>query len=48
LAQDDVVIIGPYRVLRLLAEGDKVKAKILKAEELEKQQKSGEVEVHVS
>lgn len=48
LAQDDVVIIGPYRVLRLLAEGDKVKAKILKAEELEKQQKSDEVEVHVS
>jgi HlyD family secretion protein len=48
LAQDDVVIIGPYRVLRLLAEGDKVKTKILKAEELEKKQKSDEVEVHVS
>jgi HlyD family secretion protein len=48
LAQDDAVIIGPYRVLRLLAEGDRVKAKILKAEELEKKQKSDEVEVHVS
>jgi len=48
LAVDDVAVIGPYRVLRLLKEGDKLKTKILKAEDLEKQQQAGEIKVEVS
>lgn len=48
LAVDDLVVIGPYRVLRLLKEGDKLKTKVLKPEDLEKQQQAGEIKVEVS
>lgn len=48
LKEGDEVIIGPYRILRTLAVGDKLKPKVVKAEEFEKHQSaSGEVEVHV-
>lgn len=38
LKEGDEVIIGPYRVLRLLKEGDRLKTKVVKAEEFERKQ----------
>lgn len=48
LSEGDEVIIGPYRVLRLLKEGDPVKAKVVKEEDFEKKQQENEVKVEVS
>lgn len=48
LSEGDTVIIGPYRFLRTLSEGDKVKVKVLKSEDLEKRQSSDAVKVEVS
>ncbi len=41
------VITGPYRLFKTMREGDRVSVKLLKDEEIQKQQ-TGEVEVHVS
>ena len=48
LSDGDQVVIGPYRILRTLAEGDKLKPKVMKPEDFERHQSSaGDVEVHV-
>jgi HlyD family secretion protein len=44
----DQVLVGPYRVLRLLKEGDKLKVKLLKEEDFEKKQEKSGVKVEVS
>jgi len=48
LKEGDQVVIGPYRVLRLLKEGDRLKPKILKEEDFEKKQEKSGVKVEVS
>lgn len=48
LAEKDQVILGPYRLLRLMKEGDRVKPKVLKTDEFVKSRKAGpSAEVHV-
>lgn len=44
----DQVLVGPYRVLRLLKEGDRLKVKLLKEEDFEKKQEKSNVRVEVS
>ena len=48
LKEGDQVVIGPYRVLRLLKEGDRLKPKLIKEEEFEKKQEKSGVKVEVS
>lgn len=48
VSEKDEVVLGPYRILRLMKEGDKVKAKVLKPEEFAKSRSAqAQAEVHI-
>jgi len=46
--EGDQVLVGPYRILRILKEGDRLKPKLLKEEDFERKQEKSGVKVEVS